>query len=77
MGLTEKQIKAADVNQDNELSVDDAQSILKYYTQKYVAGNDITWDDVLPAKTQPRPSLLKLREDRLCRINRFDPESEK
>ena len=27
--------------------VDDAQLILRYYTEKTVAGRDITWDDLL------------------------------
>ena len=53
MGLTARQIKAANVNGDNELSVDDAQNILKYYTQKTVAGKDITWEDILGKKPLP------------------------
>ena len=63
MGLTERQITAANVNGDEELSVDDAQFILRYYTEKHVAGKDITWEDVLGRKPQPRPVLLTLRED--------------
>ena len=61
MGLTERQIEAANVNGDEELSVDDAQSILKYYTQKTVAGKDITWEDILGKNPQPLPFLLKLK----------------
>ena len=61
MGLTERQIEAANVNGDEELSVDDAQSILKYYTQKTVAGRDITWEDILGKKPQALPFLLKLK----------------
>ena len=62
-GLTDAEKKAADINGNGEVSVDDAQLILKYYTEKYVAGKDITWDDLLPKKpdAQPRPKLLKLR----------------
>ena len=56
-GLTDEQIKAANVNGDEELSVDDAQNILKYYTQKYVAGRDITWEDILGKKPQPLPPM--------------------
>jgi biopolymer transport protein ExbD len=55
MELSDKQIKAANVNGDEELSVDDAQLILKYYTEKYVAGKNITWGDLLGKQPQPRP----------------------
>ena len=54
MELSDKQIKAANVNGDEELSVDDAQLILKYYTEKYVAGKNITWGDLLGKQPQPR-----------------------
>jgi hypothetical protein len=47
MGLTDAQIKAADVNRDGDVSVNDAQLILKYYTSKNVAGMEVTWDDLL------------------------------
>ncbi len=64
-GLTDAQIKAADINGNGEVSVDDAQLILKYYTEKFVAGKNITWDDLLGKKpqAQPRPDLLTLDED--------------
>ena len=58
MELTSEQIIAADVNSDDEISVDDAQNILKYYTEKSVAGKNITWDDVL-SKTTPVTSRPK------------------
>ena len=61
MGLTERQIQAANVNGDAELSVDDAQFILKYYTEKVVAGNDITWDDILSKKAKKMPRLIQKR----------------
>ena len=63
MKLSAVQIKAADVNDDGEISVDDAQNILKYYTEKSVAGKNITWDDILGKKetTQPRPKNLLAR----------------
>ena len=52
MKLTDEQIKAADVDGNGEISVEDAQWLLKYYTEKYVAGKDITWDDILGKKAQ-------------------------
>ena len=45
--LTPGQKNAADINGDGEVSVEDAQLILRYYTEKTVAGKDITWDDLL------------------------------
>lgn len=50
MKLTDEQIKAADVDGNGEISVEDAQWLLKYYTEKYVAGKDITWDDIFGKK---------------------------
>ena len=47
MNLTAEQIKAADINGDSVISVDDAQCILQYYTENTVAGNPITWDEIL------------------------------
>ncbi len=44
--LLEMQAKAADVNKDGEISVEDAQLTLRYYTEKYVAGKNITWEDI-------------------------------
>ena len=67
MGLTERQIQAANVNGDAELSVDDAQNILKYYTQKTVAGKDITWDDILGSKTKKLPRLIKKQILSFCK----------
>ncbi len=46
-GLLTLQKKTGDVNGDMIISVEDAQLILKYYTQVSVAGNPITWDDLL------------------------------
>ncbi len=46
MNLTDAQIKAADIDEDGLVSVEDAQWILKYYTEKYVSGMDITWEDL-------------------------------
>ena len=61
MKLTAEQIKAADIDGNGEISVEDAQWILKYYTEKYVAGKDITWDDIFSKKKQALPFLLKLK----------------
>ena len=63
--LTDTQRKAVDVNEDGKLNVDDAQNILIYYTERNVAGNDITWEDLLGPKPQPqpRPHPLTLHED--------------
>ena len=62
MGLTDEQIKAADVNEDGELSVDDVQNILIYYVNNTVAGKVLTWDQLLGKQQQPqsRPKLLTL-----------------
>ncbi len=67
MKLTPEQIKAADINSDGEISVDDAQNILKYYTEKYVAGKDITWDDIFGKKTQTILRLIKKKISVLLR----------
>ena len=40
-------MKAADINGDSVISVDDAQCILRYYTENTVAGNPITWNEIL------------------------------
>ena len=61
MKLTDEQIKAADVEGNGEISVEDAQWLLKYYTEKYVAGKDITWDDIFGKITQALPRLIKKR----------------
>ncbi len=74
-GLTEEQVKAANVNGDEELSVDDAQNILKYYTQKYVAGRNITWDDIFGKKAQPFPSLPTPQEKLLYEPDKYHPDN--
>lgn len=45
--LTPAQKAAADVNGDGEVSVEDAQYILLYYTENNVAGNAVTWEQLL------------------------------
>ncbi|MBR3044427.1 MAG: hypothetical protein IKI45_08095, partial [Oscillospiraceae bacterium] len=52
MGLTDKQIKAADVNENGELSVDDVQNILIYYVNNTVAGKKLTWEQLLGKQLQ-------------------------
>ena len=59
MGLTAEQIKAADVDGSGEISVEDAQWLLKYYTEKHVAGKDVTWDSILGKKTQALPRIIR------------------
>ncbi len=78
MGLTEEQIKAADVNEDGELSVDDAQNILIYYVNNTVAGNVLTWEQLLgkQQQAQPRPMLLTLHEDIWIEADRYLTEAE-
>ncbi len=60
VGLTDRQLRAADVNSNGALSVDDAQNILIYYTERTVAGNDLTWDDLLGIKPQGLPLFKRL-----------------
>ena len=60
-GLTDKQLKAADVNENGELSVDDVQNILIYYVNNTVAGKKLTWEELLGDQPQPRPDVLKAR----------------
>lgn len=78
MGLTEEQIKAADVNEDGELSVDDAQNILIYYVNNTVAGNVLTWEQLLgkQQQAQPRPKSLALHEDIWIDADRYLTEAE-
>ncbi|MBP0971341.1 MAG: leucine-rich repeat protein [Oscillospiraceae bacterium] len=45
--FTDVQKQAADVNYDGDVSVDDAQLILKYYVNNSVAGNVITWQELI------------------------------
>ena len=45
-GLSKQQILCADINRDNMVSVEDAQMILRYYTEKNVALKNISWADV-------------------------------
>ena len=54
--------------------MNDAQLILKYYTQKTVAGKDVTWEDILGKKQKPLPPVRKQREDVLFDPERFIPE---
>ncbi len=60
-GLTDKQLKAADVNENGDLSVDDVQNILIYYVNNTVAGKKLTWEELLGDQPQPRPDVLKAR----------------
>ncbi|MEE3404295.1 MAG: hypothetical protein VZR73_09445 [Acutalibacteraceae bacterium] len=78
MGLTEEQIKAADVNEDGELSVDDAQNILIYYVNNTVAGNVLTWEQLLGKQqhAQLRPKSLTLHEDIWIDADRYLTEAE-
>lgn len=46
-GLNDSQTKAADVNEDNNISVEDAQMILLYYVQNTVSGIPTTWEELL------------------------------
>ena len=65
-------------NQDGKLSVDDAQNILIYYVNNTVAGNVLTWEELLSkkSKAQPRPDLQKLHEDVWIAADRYLPEAE-
>ena len=45
-GLSNMQSKSADVNADSIFSVEDVQYILRYYTEKNVAGKIISWLDL-------------------------------
>ena len=47
LGLTDPQFRAANVNLDEQLSVEDAQFILKYYARNTVAKNPTTWEELL------------------------------
>lgn len=47
LGLTDPQFRAANVNFDEQLSVEDAQFILKYYARNTVAKNPTTWEELL------------------------------
>ena len=47
VGLTAAQLHAADVNHDGQVSVDDAQLILLYYVTNTLAGNNVSWEDLL------------------------------
>ena len=46
-GLTEQQAKAADINGDKTVSVEDAQLILIYYVSNTISGQNVTWDELL------------------------------
>ena len=77
-GLTDRQIKAADGNEDGELSVDDVQNILIYYVNNTVAGKELTWEQLLgkQPQAQPRPGLLTLHEDIWIDADRLIPDAE-
>lgn len=45
--LIGQQITAGDINHDGAVTAEDAQFILQYYTEKSIALNPITWDDLL------------------------------
>ena len=47
LGLTDSQFRAANVNLDEQLSVEDAQFILKYYARNTVAKNPTAWEELL------------------------------
>lgn len=47
LGLTDLQFRAANVNLDEQLSVEDAQFILKYYARNTVAKNPTAWEELL------------------------------
>lgn len=53
--LTDRQYRAANVNGDAKLSVDDVQNILIYYVTNTVAGKHLTWEALLGR--QPLPYL--------------------
>jgi hypothetical protein len=46
--LTDEQKAAYDVDGDGEITVADAQYILIYYTENQVAGNPVTWEELIP-----------------------------
>lgn len=48
--LTDAQKAACDVDGDGEITVADAQYILIYYTENQVAGNPVTWEELIPQK---------------------------
>ena len=51
--LTIHQFMCADVNCDGEITQDDAQDILNFYTQGMLTLKDIGWDDILVSQTLP------------------------
>ena len=62
-GLTAQQLKAADINGDGDVSVDDAQLILLYYVSNTLSGQSVTWDELIrtnaPAKSRPQSPAFK------------------
>ena len=46
-GLSERQFRAADVNLDNVLSVEDAQYILQYYARNVLAKKPAAWEQII------------------------------
>lgn len=47
IGMSEAQTKACDVDEDNLITAADAQYILIYYTANTVAGQKLTWQEIL------------------------------
>lgn len=45
-GLNARQTKAADVNGDGQVTVEDAQNILRYYVENFVSGNAVSWEQL-------------------------------
>ena len=59
-GLTKEQTKAADINGDDIVAVDDAQTILLYYVRNTLSGETVTWHELIAKAPQssPRPQRL-------------------
>ena len=57
--LTEQQAKAADINGDKTVSVEDAQIILIYYVSNTLSGKNVAWDELLGKKAQALPRLFR------------------
>ena len=72
--LTEQQVKAADVNADGIVSVDDAQSILIYYVKNTLSGRTVTWDEML-GRNKPAEELPILTKIRTIFPDEDEPEA--
>lgn len=46
-GLSAEQLRAADVNGDGQLAVNDAQLILLNYVNNTLSRNNVTWSELL------------------------------